>query len=100
LYFRFIITIINLDSLPVTFATALSNKDDNTYDRKPLNDAMGGLAEEIWKTGGFRFRHRRTHWDRFQFDYVCCQDADHEQASVAKGSKIRPEWSALSVGAS
>lgn len=77
----------NLDRLPVAFATALPKKDDSTYDRKPLNDAIRGLANEIWKIGSFRFRLRRTHWDEFKFDYICCQDIDHAKASVAKGKQ-------------
>ena len=80
----------NLDNLPVAFGTALSKKDDHTYDRNPLNGAIRGLAEEIWKIGGFRFRHRRTHWDRFRFDYICCQDVDCEQTSVTKGKRDSP----------
>jgi hypothetical protein len=80
----------NLDSLPVAFATALSKKEDDTYDRQPLNRAIGGLADEIWKVGGFRFRLRRTYWDQLQFVYGCCQDVDYEQPSVTKGKRDSP----------
>jgi hypothetical protein len=29
----------------------VSKKEDDTYDRKPLNRAIGGVADEIWKAG-------------------------------------------------
>jgi len=88
----------NLDRLPVAFATALPKKDDSTYERKPLNDAIRGLANEIWKIGGFRFRLRRTHWDEFKFDYICCQDIDHAKASVAKGKQDSPRMERFKCG--
>ncbi|KAN0083771.1 hypothetical protein V8E54_002859 [Elaphomyces granulatus] len=71
-------------NLPVSFATVLSKIDDRAYDRQPLNDAVRDLSNETWKIG---FRLRGTHWDRFQFNCFCCQDVDHERASVAKGRR-------------
>jgi hypothetical protein len=88
----------NLDRLPVAFATALSKKDDGTDDRKPLNDAVRGLADENWKIGGFEFRLRRTHWDRLKFDYFCCQDVDYMQASVAEGKQNSPRMERFKCG--
>jgi hypothetical protein len=43
----------------------LPMKDGNP-DRKPLGNAMKEFADLIWKIGGFRFGHRRTHWDRMK----------------------------------
>jgi hypothetical protein len=73
----------------VAFGTALSMKDGN-LDQKPLNDAMKEIARIIWKIGGFRFGHKRTHWDRLKFVYQCCQDADRAYASVAQGMQDTP----------
>ena len=55
-----------------------------------MTGAIGGLVDEIWKVGGFRFRLRRTYWDQLQFVYGCCQDVDYEQASVTKGKRDVP----------
>jgi hypothetical protein len=63
---------------------------DGNYDRKPLNDAMRELAGQIWKIGGFRFSHKKTHWDKIKFIYHCCQDADHTDTSVACGKQDKP----------
>jgi hypothetical protein len=56
----------------VAFGTTLPMKDGNP-DRKPLGNAMREFADLIWKIGGFRFGHRRTHWDKMKFIYYCCQ---------------------------
>ena len=79
----------NLDRLTVAFGTTLPMKDGNP-DRKPLSNAIREFADLIWKIGGFRFGHRRTHWDKMKFIYYCCQDADHAYASVAQGKRDTP----------
>ena len=79
----------NLDRLPVAFGTMLPMKDGNP-DRKPLGNAMKEFADLIWKIGGFRFRHRKTHWDKMKFIYYCCQDADRADASVTQRKRDTP----------
>lgn len=69
---------------------ALSSTRNGNYDRKPLNDAIRELVGLIWKIGGFRFWHKRTHWDKMKFIYHCSQDADHADASVANGKQDKP----------
>lgn len=88
----------NLDNLPVAFATAMPKNSDGTYDRKPLINAVRDIANEIWKIGGFRFRRNGAHWDQLRFDYICCQDADHERASVAKGIQDSPRMERFECG--
>ncbi|KAN0086960.1 hypothetical protein V8E54_000648, partial [Elaphomyces granulatus] len=80
----------NLDRVPVNFASVLPRREDGSYDRTPLNNAVGQLAKIIWEVGGFRFKLRRTHWDRLKFIYVCCQDISHAVDSVAKGKQDHP----------
>ncbi|KAN0075124.1 hypothetical protein V8E54_007735, partial [Elaphomyces granulatus] len=80
----------NLDRVPVNFTSELPRREDGSYDRTPLNNAVGQLAKIIWEVGGFRFKLRRTHWDRLKFIYVCCQDNSHAVDSVAKGKQDHP----------
>lgn len=79
-----------MDGVPVNFASELPKREDGSYDRTPLNNAVGQLAKIIWEVGGFRFKLRRTHWDRLKFIYVCCQDNCHAVDSVAKGKQDHP----------
>jgi len=80
----------NMDRLPVSFGARLSQKEDGSYDRKPLNDSVGAIVDLIWKIGGFRFWHKRTHWEYLRYIYFCCQDAGRARESVAEGKQDSP----------
>ena len=81
--------VFNLDDLPVSFPSNLPTKEDEKFDRFPLNHAIKQIVELIWERGGFRFRHQSTHWnsDPPLFGYVCSQDVDRAQASISKGER-------------
>ncbi len=81
---------LNLDSLPVGFASHLSRQENGTIDRTPLNNAINKLAEIVWKKGGFRFWHRKTNWDNLVYTYFSSQDAERVPPSVAKGQRDTP----------
>jgi hypothetical protein len=67
-----------MDRLPVSFGARLAQKEDGSYDRKPLNDSIGAIVDLIWKIGGFRFWHKRTRWEYLRY---ICQDAGRARES-------------------
>ena len=79
----------SLDQLPVAFATGLARGEDGKLDRRPLNDAVRYLANLIWQTGGFRFRHHGTETqNKAQVSrYFCSQNKQKEQDSKGKGKR-------------
>ena len=79
----------SLDRLPVTFAMGLARGEDGKLDRRPLNEAVRHLANLIWQTSGFRFRHCTTEMDNEAqvFRYFCSQNKEKEQESKGRGKR-------------
>lgn len=80
--------VFNMDNLPIGFA---SLDDRSLIDRAAMANAIKKLAEMIWKKGGFRFRHRKTHWNDRTYIYYCSQDAGSSLNSVAQGRRDAPQ---------
>ena len=80
---------LSLDQLPVTFATGFARGEDDKLDRRPLNDAVCHLTNQIWQAGGFRFRHCGTEMqnEAHVLRYFCSQNKQKEQKSQRKGER-------------
>ena len=85
--------VFNMENLPVGFA---SLNHDGTIDRAATTNAIGQLAEIIWKKGGFRFWHARTNWQERAYIYFCSQDAQRARSSVAEGKRDAPRMGRFS----
>lgn len=64
-----------MDELPVFFGREVLSKEDGRLDRKPLNNAVSTLLNDIWTASKFRFWLRRTTRRGLRFEYFCAQDS-------------------------
>jgi hypothetical protein len=85
----------NLDRLPVAFATALSKQNNGSYDRKPLNNAIQGLTDDIWTVaalgvGSDRRTGINSHFSRPAFSLL--NTTGHRKVLCRDHTQTRESW--------